>query len=174
MPQRHSSFCAPLLALLLHALLMYGQHDPLGAAKSPSRRSRSRFWMPHGIPPKEAVGHRAAHKKLQIRALPPCRAKVLSQWHWPWRKRSWPKLTLPTPLAAPSPPSDRACRTLRRQYRARLWHLALGAPEAKWRIGAICTRLTQRRFVAAGYYLSVKCVRLRSILGGLGGYGLPS
>ena len=86
------------------------------AAKSPSWRSRTRFWTPHGTPPKEAAAHCVIHKKMQITALWSRRAKALAEWHWSCGLCSWRgsiDLTPPTPPAAPSRPSDRGCRTPR-------------------------------------------------------------
>ena len=47
-------------------------------AKNPSSRSRTQSWTPHGTPPKETAGHRAMHKKMQVRALWSRRAKALT------------------------------------------------------------------------------------------------
>ena len=51
----------------------------LFAAKSPSRRSRTRSWTQHGTPPKEAAAHQAMHKKMQIRAMWSRRARALTE-----------------------------------------------------------------------------------------------
>ena len=86
------------------------------AAKSPSWRSRTRFWTPHGTPPKGAAAHCVIHKKMQIKALWSRRAKALAEWHWSCGLCSWRgsiDLTRPTPPAVPSPPLDRACRSPR-------------------------------------------------------------
>jgi hypothetical protein len=48
------------------------------AAKNPSRRCRTRFWMPHDTPPKEAAAHRVMRKRLQIRALWSRREKAIT------------------------------------------------------------------------------------------------
>jgi len=39
------------------------------AAKNLFWHSHTPFWTPQGSPPKEAAGHRAIHKKIQIMAL---------------------------------------------------------------------------------------------------------
>jgi hypothetical protein len=87
------------------------------AAKNPSWRSQTR----HGTPPKEAAAGRAIHQKMQIRAVWSRRASVnpveLLLWNMLMARTNSPRvrvvgLTPQTPPATPSPPSDRACRSL--------------------------------------------------------------
>ena len=102
----------------------FHRHRHWFAAKNLSWRSPTQSWTLAGTPPKEVPACSVMRKKkVPIRILWSRRAKALAQWLCSFGIGSWrglsqltarvAGLTQPIPPTTPSPPSDRACRSLR-------------------------------------------------------------